>query len=91
MVSSLVVSVSIYVLSKRNISVLIGCYFVQNHQDPVLFSGSLRFNVDPSEEHTDTDVWSALELAHLKNYIETLPDRLEHDCGEDGESLRYIS
>ena len=35
-------------------------------QDPVLFSGTLRINLDPFEEHDDDQVWTALELAHLK-------------------------
>ncbi|CAH8436418.1 unnamed protein product [Dicrocoelium dendriticum] len=38
-------------------------------QDPVLFSGSLRFNLDPFNEHADEVLWSALELAHLKKYV----------------------
>ncbi|CAL8085482.1 unnamed protein product [Calicophoron daubneyi] len=38
-------------------------------QDPVLFSGTLRFNLDPFEQHTDAEVWAALELANLKSYV----------------------
>lgn len=30
-------------------------------QDPVLFSGTLRFNLDPFDEHTDRSMWNALE------------------------------
>ena len=59
-------------------------------KDPVLFSGSLRFNVDPSERFTDDEVWRALEHAHLKTFVESLPDTIQHECGEDGENLRFV-
>lgn len=35
-------------------------------QDPILFTGSLRFNLDPASEHGDHQLWDALERAHLK-------------------------
>ncbi|XP_019185928.1 PREDICTED: ABC transporter C family member 12-like isoform X2 [Ipomoea nil] len=38
-------------------------------QTPVLFSGTLRFNLDPFNEHNDADLWEALERAHLKEAI----------------------
>ncbi|XP_072275072.1 multidrug resistance-associated protein 1-like isoform X1 [Pyxicephalus adspersus] len=56
-------------------------------QDPVLFSGSLRMNLDPFEKYTDDEIWSALELAHLKNFVSGLPDKLNHECAEGGENL----
>ncbi|GAB2235273.1 hypothetical protein Droror1_Dr00025694 [Drosera rotundifolia] len=39
-------------------------------QAPVLFSGTVRFNLDPFNEHNDTDLWEALERAHLKDTIQ---------------------
>ncbi|XP_066498934.1 multidrug resistance-associated protein 1-like [Hoplias malabaricus] len=56
-------------------------------QDPVLFSGSLRMNLDPFDCYSDEDVWRALELAHLKNFVSSLPDKLDHECSEGGENL----
>uniref|UniRef100_A0A3Q0SKS5 ABC-type glutathione-S-conjugate transporter n=1 Tax=Amphilophus citrinellus TaxID=61819 RepID=A0A3Q0SKS5_AMPCI len=56
-------------------------------QDPVLFSGSLRMNLDPFDTYTDEEVWSSLELAHLKNFVSNLPDKLNHECTEGGENL----
>lgn len=38
-------------------------------QDPVLFSGSLRMNLDPFESYSDYEIWRALEHAHLKSYV----------------------
>lgn len=35
-------------------------------QEPVLFSGTLRFNLDPFDKFSDADLWQALEMAHLK-------------------------
>lgn len=40
-------------------------------QDPVLFSGTLRLNLDPFERFTDEEVWKALENAHLKSFVKS--------------------
>ncbi|KAK0397409.1 hypothetical protein QR680_002116 [Steinernema hermaphroditum] len=56
-------------------------------QDPVLFSGTLRMNLDPFEEYSDADLWRALKLAHLESFVDSLSDRLEHKISEGGENL----
>ncbi|NXV46186.1 MRP1 protein, partial [Uria aalge] len=56
-------------------------------QDPVLFSGSLRMNLDPLNRYTDADIWTALELTQLKNFVADLPDQLESQCTGQGENL----
>uniref|UniRef100_A0A914VV15 ABC-type glutathione-S-conjugate transporter n=1 Tax=Plectus sambesii TaxID=2011161 RepID=A0A914VV15_9BILA len=56
-------------------------------QDPVLFSGSLRINLDPFQHHADDAVWSALEHAHLKSFVSAFPDGLSHEITEGGENL----
>lgn len=63
--------------------------YVNFVQDPVLFAGSLRINLDPFEEKSENELWTALEHAHLKTYVESLPQRLEHEVGEGGENLRF--
>ncbi|KAK2169807.1 hypothetical protein NP493_1174g00004 [Ridgeia piscesae] len=56
-------------------------------QDPVLFTGPLRMNLDPFDRYTDEEVWRSLEHAHLKDYVMSLPSGLQHDCAEGGENL----
>ncbi|KAK3807501.1 MAG: multidrug resistance-associated protein 1 [Linnemannia gamsii] len=41
-------------------------------QDPTLFAGTIRDNLDPFKELTDTDLWEALERAHLKDFVRSL-------------------
>uniref|UniRef100_A0A673HVF0 ATP-binding cassette, sub-family C (CFTR/MRP), member 2 n=1 Tax=Sinocyclocheilus rhinocerous TaxID=307959 RepID=A0A673HVF0_9TELE len=56
-------------------------------QDPVLFSGTLRMNLDPFEKSSDEEIWTVLELAHLKDYVRGLPTGLQHEVSEGGENL----
>ena len=57
-------------------------------QDPVLFSGTLRMNLDPFESYSDDEVWRALESAHLKTFVSGLEKKLQHHVAEGGENLR---
>ena len=56
-------------------------------QDPVLFTGTVRFNLDPMEEKSDQDLWTALEHAHLKNYVQNLQGGLNHEVLEGGSNF----
>uniref|UniRef100_A0A3Q1G5Y0 ATP binding cassette subfamily C member 3 n=1 Tax=Acanthochromis polyacanthus TaxID=80966 RepID=A0A3Q1G5Y0_9TELE len=56
-------------------------------QEPVLFSGTLRMNLDPFEKYTDEDVWKALEHSHLQKFVSNQPAKLELECSEGGENL----
>ena len=56
-------------------------------QDPVLFSGSLRMNLDPFNQSTTEAIWKALELAHLKTFASSLPGGLDHVVTEGGNNL----
>lgn len=56
-------------------------------QDPVLFSGSLRMNIDPFNACSDDAIWTALEHSHLKAFVKSLPDGLTHKVSEVGENL----
>uniref|UniRef100_A0A1I7UPW2 ABC-type glutathione-S-conjugate transporter n=1 Tax=Caenorhabditis tropicalis TaxID=1561998 RepID=A0A1I7UPW2_9PELO len=56
-------------------------------QDPVLFSGSMRMNLDPFDAYSDAQVWEALKNAHLESFVRSLQDGLAHHISEGGENL----
>ncbi len=56
-------------------------------QDPVLFTGTLRLNLDPFEKHSDQEIWQSLELAHLKAFVSSLEAGLSHQVSEGGDNL----
>uniref|UniRef100_A0A673B5V4 ATP-binding cassette, sub-family C (CFTR/MRP), member 2 n=1 Tax=Sphaeramia orbicularis TaxID=375764 RepID=A0A673B5V4_9TELE len=56
-------------------------------QDPVLFSGTLRMNLDPFDKFSDEEIWRVLELSHLKDYVSGLQEKLQHEVAEGGENL----
>ncbi|RHY84314.1 hypothetical protein DYB26_002032 [Aphanomyces astaci] len=41
-------------------------------QDPVLFSGSIRLNLDPTKCATDAELWTAVKQVHLSGVIPSL-------------------
>ncbi|EFJ08247.1 hypothetical protein SELMODRAFT_132012 [Selaginella moellendorffii] len=55
-------------------------------QEPTLFRGTVRFNVDPLEEHPDTLIWEVLEKCHLRESIKEKPGKLSSLVGDDGEN-----
>ncbi|CAL8082912.1 unnamed protein product [Calicophoron daubneyi] len=56
-------------------------------QEPILFSGSLRFNLDPFGERSEGELWSALRSAHLAQWVESDGVGLDYECGEGGCNL----
>ena len=56
-------------------------------QDPVLFSGSLRRNLDPFGDFSDDVLWSALEAAKLKESVSDLSAGLDSIMTEGGSNL----
>ena len=56
-------------------------------QDSVLYSGTVRSNLDPFNEHSDTELWTALEKSALKRAIESLTGGLTAVVSEGGENF----
>ena len=56
-------------------------------QDPVLFSGSLRRNLDPFGEYSDDVLWNALEAAKMKDSVSDLSAGLDSVMTEGGSNL----
>ncbi|PVD27426.1 hypothetical protein C0Q70_12584 [Pomacea canaliculata] len=56
-------------------------------QDPVLFSGSLRFNLDPLSQFSEERLWQVLEQSYLKTFVMSLPQRLDYELDECGLNL----
>lgn len=45
-------------------------------------------NLDPFNNHSDEEIWKALELAHLKSFVAGLQLGLSHKVTEAGDNLR---
>ena len=56
-------------------------------QDPVMFSGTVRFNLDPFGRAADADVWAALDQVGLKDTVAELPLKLASRVSEYGENF----
>ncbi|KAG0199405.1 Multidrug resistance-associated protein 6 [Mortierella sp. GBA30] len=56
-------------------------------QDPTLFAGTVRDNLDPFQELDDIDLWQALERSYLKDYIVALPGGLQYEVSQNGENF----
>ena len=56
-------------------------------QDPVLFSGTMRYNLDPFDEYTDSQLWQVLEQVQLKSSVQQLEGQLEGEVSEGGSNF----
>ncbi|XP_007666157.2 multidrug resistance-associated protein 4 isoform X2 [Ornithorhynchus anatinus] len=56
-------------------------------QEPVLFTGTMRKNLDPFDEHTDQDLWNALQEVQLKEAVEDLPSKMDTELAESGSNF----
>ncbi|KAL6256406.1 hypothetical protein P5V15_012519 [Pogonomyrmex californicus] len=56
-------------------------------QDPVLFSGTIRSNLDPFQCHVDDDIWRALEKTQMKKKVSLMSGCLDASVGFGGNNL----
>lgn len=56
-------------------------------QDPVLFGGTLRENLDPFNEVSDQELWYSLESTHLKDLVSELDGKLDATVLQGGENF----
>ena len=56
-------------------------------QDPVMFSASVRFNLDPFQDFSVDEIWAVLQDVNMKSHIESLPNKLEEMVSEGGDNF----
>ncbi|KAJ5104843.1 hypothetical protein NUU61_002190 [Penicillium alfredii] len=56
-------------------------------QDPAMFEGTLRDNLDPRHVHDDTELWSVLDHAKLKEHVSQMEGQLDAEIQEGGSNL----
>ncbi|XP_074600380.1 ATP-binding cassette sub-family C member 4-like isoform X2 [Brevipalpus obovatus] len=56
-------------------------------QDPVIFAGTVRSNLDPFREHTDPELWEVLEDVQLKEKVKESHGELDHEIREGGDNF----
>ncbi|KAI2637307.1 metal resistance protein YCF1 [Xylaria nigripes] len=56
-------------------------------QDAALFEGTIRDNLDPGHVHDDTELWSVLDHARLKEHVASMEGGLEARINEGGSNL----
>ncbi|XP_059662248.1 ABC transporter C family member 10-like [Cornus florida] len=78
------------IIDNLNIST-IGLHDLRSHfgiipQDPILFSGSMRYNLDPLSEHTDHEIWEVLEKCQLREAVQEKKEGLNSSIVQDGSN-----
>ncbi|KAG0325521.1 hypothetical protein BGZ99_000575 [Dissophora globulifera] len=56
-------------------------------QDPVLFQGTFRYNLDPLGKHSEQELWQALETTDMKDYVQRQEGGLDAVVASQGENL----
>ncbi|KAJ0945269.1 putative ABC-type xenobiotic transporter [Helianthus annuus] len=55
-------------------------------QEPTLFSGSIRYNLDPLSDHSDQEIWKVLEKCQLREVIQDKKEGLDSLVVQDGSN-----
>lgn len=56
-------------------------------QDPVMFSASVRFNLDPFDQYSDEAIWDMLDRVQMKDHVMGLPGQLLEIVAEGGDNF----
>ncbi len=56
-------------------------------QTPIMFTGTLRFNLDPFVEYSDMQIWNALKDVQLFDLINERENKLQCEVGENGSNF----
>jgi ATP-binding cassette subfamily C (CFTR/MRP) protein 9 len=56
-------------------------------QDPVMFSATVRFNLDPFDEFSDEAVWNVLRDVNMFEPVQNMPGKLQEMVAEGGENF----
>ena len=56
-------------------------------QDPVMFSATVRFNLDPFDEYSDEEVWQVLKAVNMFDHVQSLPEKLDESVAEGGDNF----
>lgn len=56
-------------------------------QQSILFSGTIRSNIDPEDKHTDQELWDALDAADLAEHIRKMEGGLDASIEQGGSNL----
>nr|GLL42576.1 ABC transporter C family member 14 [Ipomoea trifida] len=55
-------------------------------QEPVLFEGTVRSNIDPVGQYSDEDIWKSLERCQLKDFVDSKPEKLDSPVVDNGDN-----
>ena len=56
-------------------------------QDPVLFKGSIKYNIDPFNDHSEEQIWDVLKEVQLEDSVKELDEGLEAKVSEGGSNF----
>jgi ABC-type multidrug transport system fused ATPase/permease subunit len=56
-------------------------------QDPTLFTGTIRSNLDPFDECNDDELWQALRRVHMADKVASMDGKLRAEVAENGGNL----
>ena len=56
-------------------------------QEPVLFTGTIRKNLDPFSRHSDIELWKALDAVEIGAFVRSLEGGMDYELSENGDNV----